>query len=375
MTPAGELTPRQILLNPGPVTLSDRVRGALSRGDWCHREPEFAALMQDINRRLVRVHDGMAERYRSVTLAGSGTAAVEAMLATFAPDTSTTLVVANGVYGERMTRMLEIHGKPHRVAGHPWTAAIDLAGVARHLDAEPAIRHLAVVHHETTTGRLNDLAALGRLCRERQVTLLLDAVSSFGAERIDAVAWNVGALAGTANKCLHGVAGLSFVLGRDDLWAGPAQRAGTLYLDLRSYYGTQHRDGFSPFTLPPQVAFALQEALAEHAEQGGSEARRRTYAARAARIAATLGNLGVRTLLPAADYSAVLWSWQLPAGQDYVPLHDALKADGFVIYAGQGDLGAQIFRIAHMGDIRQDDVDRLCAALGRHLAATPGAAS
>ncbi|MBL8199331.1 MAG: aminotransferase class V-fold PLP-dependent enzyme [Chromatiales bacterium] len=362
---------RQVLLNPGPVTLTDRVRAALARGDWCHREPEFAALIQDINRRLVQVHPGMAPRYRAVTLAGSGTAAVEAMLATFAPDAGATLVIANGVYGERMARMLDAHNKPRRLARHAWTAAVDVAAVARQLEADPAITHLAVVHHETTTGRLNDLATLGALCRERQVTLLLDAVSSFGAEAIDADAWNLGALAGTANKCLHGVAGLSFVLAREDLWSGPACRAGALYLDLRGYHDTQHKDGFSPFTLPVQVAFALQEALAEHAEEGGSDARRRIYAGRAARIAGTLRTAGIETLLAPGDYSSVLWSWQLPPGQGYASLHDALKADGFVIYAGQGDLGAQIFRIAHMGDIRPDDLDRLCAALSRHFGSSP----
>jgi 2-aminoethylphosphonate-pyruvate transaminase len=289
------------------------------------------------------------------------------MLATFAPDAGTTLVVANGVYGERIARMLDAHKKPRRLAHHAWTAAVNVAAVARQLEADPAITHLAVVHHETTTGRLNDLDALGALCRERRITLLLDAVSSFGAESIHADAWNLGALAGTANKCLHGVAGLSFVLARDDLWSGPTYRAGALYLDLRGYYITQHKDGFSPFTLPVQIAFALHEALAEHAEEGGSEARRQRYTARAARIAGTLGAAGVETLLPARDYSSVLWSWQLPAGQSYAGLHDALKADGFVIYAGQDDLGAQIFRIAHMGDIRPDDLDRLCGALGRHL--------
>lgn len=369
---AGSPAPRQILLNPGPVTLTDRVRAALGRGDWCHREPEFAALMQDINRRLVQVHPGMAERYRAVTLAGSGTLAVEAMLATFAPDTGATLVIANGVYGERIARMLDAHGKPRRLASHAWTAPVDIPAVVRQLDADPAITHLVAVHHETTTGRLNDLDALGQLCRERRLTMLLDAVSSFGAERIDPGAWNLGALAGTANKCLHGVAGLSFVLARDDLWAGPPQRAGALYLDLRGYYGTQHKDGFSPFTLPVQVAFAFQEALAEHAEAGGSEARRRSYAARAARIAATLEAAGVAPLLAPGDYSSVLWSWQLPAGHGYASLHDALKADGFVIYAGQGDLGARIFRIAHMGDIRPDDLDRLCGALARYFAGHPG---
>jgi 2-aminoethylphosphonate-pyruvate transaminase len=221
---------------------------------------------------------------------------------------------------------------------------------------------------------LNDVDALGALCRQRRITLLLDAVSSFGAEHIDAAGWNVGALAGTANKCLHGVAGLSFVLARDDLWSGPPQRAGALYLDLHGYHGTQHKDGFSPFTLPVQVAFALREALAEHAEEGGCAARRQTYASRAGRIAATLQAAGVAPLLPPADYSSVLWSWRLPAGQDYGRLHDALKADGFIVYAGQGDLGAQIFRIAHMGDIRPDDLDRLCSALARHLAGNRGPA-
>ena len=359
--------PRQILLNPGPVTLTDRVRAALARGDWCHREPEFAALLGDINQRLAHVHPGMADAYRAVTLAGSGTSAVEAMLATFAPDNRVTLVLANGVYGERMARMLEAHGKPYRLAAQPWTAAIDVAAVNRELEAETAISHVAVVHHETTTGRLNALAELGALCRQRQVTLLLDAVSSFGAEAIEADAWNIGALAGTANKCLHGVAGLSFVLARNELLAGPAYRAGSLYLDLRSYAATQHRDGYSPFTLPVQVAFALREALAEHAEAGGSEVRRRSYLARAARVAATLNAAGLKTLLPESAYSSVLWSWRLPAGTSYARLHDALKAEGFVIYAGQGDLGAQIFRVAHMGDIRPDDLDRLCSALARIL--------
>lgn len=362
-------TPNQrlILLNPGPVTLSARVRNALSAGDWCHREPEFAALIRDINQRLTGVHAGMAADYAAATLAGSGTSAVEAMLASFAPDDAATLVVANGVYGERMQRMLEAHDKPYRVVEQAWTSAIDVAAVERCLAREPSITHLAIVHHETTTGRLNDVAAVGRLCKARRVTLLLDAVSSFGAEQIDAAGWNLGALAATANKCLHGAPGLSFVLARNDLWAGPAQKVGSVYLDLRACHAAQHRDGYSPFTLPVQVAFALHEALLEHAEQGGAEVRRQLYRARAQRIHATLARSGVSTLLPPEDYSSVLWSYQLPADRSYAELHDALKAGGFIIYAGQGDLGRQIFRIAHMGDIQEADLVRLCNALTASL--------
>jgi 2-aminoethylphosphonate-pyruvate transaminase len=361
---------RVILLNPGPVTLSPRVRAALVRGDWCHREPEFAELMQDINARLAGVYPALAG-FTAATIAASGTGAVEAMLASFAPADSETLVVANGVYGERMARMLKAQGKPHRVLKHDWVQAIDTAGIAQALEQPGKITHLAVVHLETTTGRLNDLDRIGALCRERGVTLLLDAVSSFGAERIEGAAWNLGALAATANKCLHGAPGLSFVLASAALWNREPVPAASLYLDLQAYHAGQQDQGYSPFTLPVQVAFALQEALIEHAELGGALARLSTYRQRADRVRAALLAGGVAPLLEDGAGSPVLASWRLPAGRSYESLHDALKALGYVIYAGQGRLGPEIFRIAHMGDIRPEELDRLCAALTR-LGRKPG---
>lgn len=356
---------RQILLNPGPVTLTERVRAALTRGDWCHREPEFAALMQEINTRLAGVHPALRAGYSAATLAASGTGAVEAMLAAFAPEDGATLVVENGVYGERMTRMLEVHRRPHQVLKHGWTDAVDVGAIESALARDPGLTHLAIVHLETTTGRWNDLDAVGRLCRARGVTLLLDAVSSFGALPVESSAWNLGALAATANKCLHGAPGLSFVLASDALWQRQPAAAGSVYLDLRASHAGQHGSGFSPFTLPVQVAFALREALAEHAEQGGTPARFELYRARADRTRAALAAAGVTPLLDPAAYSPVLASWRLPAGRSYEELHGALKALGYVIYAGQGRLGADIFRIAHMGDIRPAELDALCDALTR----------
>jgi 2-aminoethylphosphonate-pyruvate transaminase len=136
-----------------------------------------------------------------------------------------------------------------------------------------------------------------------------------------------------------------------------------VYLDLHAYHRAQHGDGFSPFTQAVQVAFALGEALAEHREQGGWQSRRETYLQRATRIGAALATLGVATLIPASQCSVVLRSYRLPDGVTYQRLHDELKRNGFVIYAGQGQLAASIFRIAHMGDIGNDDIERLCAAL------------
>lgn len=352
-----------ILLNPGPVTLSNRVRAALSRDDWCHREPEFAELTQAINADLVAVYPEMQSSFDAVTLTGSGTGAVEAMLASFAPDHGGTLVLANGVYGERMARMLTVHRKPHQLLQNPWTEPLDLAMVARLLDEHPELTHVATVHHETTTGRLNDLAGLGALCRERELSLLLDAVSSFGAEDIDAEGWNLDALAGTANKCLHGVPGLSFVVASKPLWTRSSPQVGSVYLDLYSYYANQHGEGYSPFTQSVHAAFALSEALAELRESGGWQTRRSIYLERAQIIYEELTSQNITTLLNNKEYSCVLKSYRLPAGLRYAELHDRLKNAGFVIYAGQGEFADAVFRIAHMGEISTDDLAALCAEL------------
>jgi 2-aminoethylphosphonate-pyruvate transaminase len=359
---------RSILLNPGPVTLSDRVRSALTSGDWCHREPEFAALTREINTEIARIYPAMQDGFESVFMTASGTGAVEGMLACFAPETGGTLVVANGVYGERMAGMLAAHGRPHELIKSEWTAPLDVAAVRKALDANPAITHVATVHHETTTGRLNDLDALGVVCVERGLSLLLDGVSSFGAEAIDPAGWNLAAVAGTANKCLHGVPGLSFVVARRDLWTPRAKPAtGSVYLDLFSYYAGQHGEGFSPFTQSIQVAFALREALKELAEAGGREARHDLYRVRAQRIHAALTAENVSALLADADCSTVLRSYHLPDGVTYPELHDALKKEGFIIYAGQGGLDGRIFRVAVMGDIRDSELDELCAVLKSNL--------
>jgi 2-aminoethylphosphonate-pyruvate transaminase len=359
---------RSILLNPGPVTLSARVRAALTSGDWCHREPEFAELTREINAELVTIYPEMRDEFEAVMMTGSGTSAVEAMLVSFAPTIGGTLVVANGVYGERMARILAAHRKPYELLQLPWTSPLDMNEVLRMLDRHPDITHVATIHHETTTGRLNDIDALGAVCRDRNLPMLLDAVSSFGAERIDPTGWNLEALAGTANKCLHGVPGLSFVIAQQRNWARPPPEVSSVYLDLYGYYAGQHGDGFSPFTQSVQVAFALREALAEFQELGGWQARRETYRQRVARAHAELTALNVDSVLNDNEYSCVLRSYFLPASLPYSALHDDLKAQGFVIYAGQGELAERIFRLAYMGDILQADLDALCSALQSAIA-------
>src|ERR671919_2904860 len=100
---------RSVLMNPGPVNVSPRVAHALLRGDLCHREHEFSVLQARIRELLCRAFavDG---DYTAILLTGSGTAALEAAVASSLTPGRKMLVVNNGVYGARMAQMAMIHG-------------------------------------------------------------------------------------------------------------------------------------------------------------------------------------------------------------------------------------------------------------------------
>ncbi|WP_175757389.1 2-aminoethylphosphonate aminotransferase [Burkholderia cepacia] len=344
-----------LLLNPGPVTLTERVRRSLLQPDLCHRESEFFDLQDEARARLVAAYELDPAEWTAALMTGSGTAAVESMIAALVPQNGKLLVIENGVYGERITQIATQYGIAHEVLKHEWMQAPDLAQIAARLDAG-GYSHVAVIHHETTTGRLNDLGAIAGVCRSRGVKMLVDGVSSFGAEAIDFAGGDIDAVAATANKCLHGVPGAAFVIVRRSALAKAASR--TYYLDLGRLAKLQDQRN-TPFTPSVHAYYALVEALREFDEAGGWRARHAHYKALADQAQAGLAARGMPLVLPEGESSVVLRAYRLPQGVTYETLHDGLKARGFVIYAGQGGLSKELFRISTMGAIQAADVDRL----------------
>lgn len=352
---------RTLLLNPGPVTLSERVRQALLRPDICHREAEFSELQNGIRNNLLDVYQLPADVWAAVLLTGSGTAAVEAMLTSVIPDDGHVLIIENGVYGERMTKMAGIHQIQHTTLHHAWDKPVDLAALEKMITQQKP-DYVAVVHHETTTGRLNDIESVAGVCKQAGVPLLVDGVSSFGAETLKFAEWNIAACAATANKCLHGVPGISFVMVKRDQLELTKSHARTVYLDLKQYL--QYQDaGSTPFTQSVQCLYALDEALRELQDAGGWQSRQEQYHRHMKIIREGMIRNGISALLEEPECSCVLQAYNLPKNITYSQLHDQLKDAGFVIYAGQGDFAKNIFRVSAMGDITDNDMQRFVSSV------------
>lgn len=351
-----------ILLNPGPVNVSDRVRQALLRPDICHRESECAELIHGIRQKLLKAFvPGAESDYTAVLLTGSGTAAVEAAVLSSLPEGRRLLVLNNGVYGERLTAM----ANPNRL-GIPelrcdWQVRHDPEQLRLALRRHPEVQAVAMVHHETTTGLINHVKELAEVDDSQNRVLIADSVSGLAGEELDIAGAKLFLVAGTAGKCIQGFPGVSFVLIRkgflERMRTYPKR---TIYLHLPHYYEEQER-GSIPFTPAVQLYYAFDEALNELLAEGVAN-RIQRYKQAATLIRKRMTALGVIALLPPELQSNTITAYHLPTGLSYPVLHDRLKERGYVIYAGQGPLAEKIFRVANMGALTLQNFEGFLAA-------------
>jgi len=347
---------RMILLNPGPANTTEAVKLAMTKPDICPREREFGEVLMRVRNRVTEVvHRG--DTYTSVMFGGSGTAAVEAAIASAVPADGRLLVVDNGAYGTRMAEIARAYGIAYDVASFGVGGLPDPDQIERAL-AATRYTQLAIVHHETSTGMLNPVADIARLCRAHNVEIIVDAMSSYAGIPIDVEAVGIDFLVSSSNKCIQGMAGLGFVICRRDRLNAMRHVPGrSYYLSMAEQHRFLEKSGQMQFTPPVQVVYALDQALTEFFAEGGVGARHARYVANWETLDSGMRSLGFRRLLPEANLSRILTAYIEPDHPNYSfdGMHDRLYARGFTIYPGKG-AQRNTFRLANMGDVHPSDM-------------------
>ena len=345
------------LLCPGPVTTSPRVKAALAGADIAHRDKAFVAVFTRLIERIKRVAD--APEHDVLVVSGGATAATEAVLATFVGADEKMLVVSNGAFGERIAEMAQCLGIHMSHLRYDWGEQIVLEQIQGMLDGDPSIKAVAMVHHETSIARMNPVNEVGRLLAPRHVRFFVDVVSSLGAEDFDMIRSRASVAIGSANKCLHGVAGAAFVIARKDIWKETAHvRPRSMYLDLRRYLAAYKETGQTPFTPAVPAVVALEAALAELEANGGVTARRTRYRALNNRLRSGLLGLGLKLRFAGPGSASSLTVAQLPPGLSFDTFYQDLRQRGFLVYRGKGPVSHDCFLVGNMGDITIETVDK-----------------
>lgn len=366
---------RNILLNPGPATTSDTVKFAQVVPDICPREKEFGDVMEFVSKELTNFV-GSNDKYTTVLFGGSGTASVEAILSSVVDD-GTILIINNGAYGERICEMAEIYNLNYIEFKSSPIEEINLNELEKiikthnsectKLDKYP-ISHIAVVHHETTTGILNDINSIGRICMKYEIDMIVDAMSSFAGIPINMEEMNIKYLASSSNKCIQGMAGISFVITNIECLEKIKNiKLRNLYLNLYKQY-MYFKDNYQMrFTPPVQVLYALKQAILE-AKEETIEKRHERYKACCKILWDGLDKLKLNKLVSEKASSMLLTSIIEPEieGYNFNDLHDYLYSKGFTIYPGKIS-STNTFRIANIGQIYSEDMRKLMEILEEYF--------
>jgi 2-aminoethylphosphonate-pyruvate transaminase len=357
----------KLLFTPGPLTTSRTVRQAMLR-DLGSRDSEFIAVVREVRRALLEIGGG-GNAYEAVLVQGSGTFGIESVVSSAIPRNGKLLVVINGAYGKRIARMAEVHGIPCVVQSYAEDTLPDVGAVESALASDGAITHVAMVHSETTTGLVNPIEAVGRVVRAAKRSFIVDAMSSFGAIPIDLERCAIDYVVSSANKCIEGVPGFSFVIARREPLVASEGCARSLSLDLHAQWRGLEKDGQFRFTPPTHAILGFHQALRELPDEGGVEARGARYRACQKVLADGMKELGFAAYLRPELQGPIITTFRYPAHPKFhfEAFYEGLSDRGFAIYPGKLT-NADCFRIGSIGRIFESDVLNLLAAIRDVLA-------
>ncbi|MCD8350298.1 MAG: 2-aminoethylphosphonate--pyruvate transaminase [Planctomycetaceae bacterium] len=358
-----------ILFTPGPLTTSPTVKQAMLR-DLGARDDRFLELVREIRTKLLTLAEVPADDYEVVLMQGCGSMGVEATLQTAVPRSGKFLVVANGAYGRRMAEMAKAMSVEHHVLQYAENTPANPDDIDRILTQDKTLTHVAVVHCETTSGIFNPIGAIGKTVSDHGRSYIVDAMSSFGAAPIAVEEWGIDWLISSANKCIEGVPGFSFVIARKEALQRCEGNARSLCLDLYAQYMDMRRNGQFRFTPPTHAILAFHQALIEHESEGGCVGRMNRYKENNKLLRREMREIGFQEYLPEDEQGWIITSYLYPSHPlfSFSSFYDRLRDEGFVIYPGKvGD--ADVFRVGNIGRIAAADILSLTAAMRRVLAA------
>lgn len=347
------------LLTPGPLTTTDSVKRVMLE-DHCTWDDDYKQITQKIRKELVEIACASEEKYTAVLMQGSGSFGVESVITSVVGKDQKLLIVSNGAYGERMVDIAEHADISHEVYRVAYDQIPAAEKVEELLHADPKITHVVMVHSETTSGILNDIASVTKAVKAAGCTMIVDAMSSFGGVEIPVEELGIDFLISSANKCIQGVPGFSFIICSREKLLQSEGKARSLSLDLFDQWKTMEKDGKWRFTSPTHTVLAFAKALEEFKAEGGAAARSKRYYDNNRLLIRKMRALGIRTYIGEEHQGPIITTFLYPQHHSFsfAEMYKFVKERGYAIYPGKLT-DVDTFRIGNIGEIYEEDIQKL----------------
>ena len=354
------------LLTPGPLTTSQETKLAMLY-DWGSRDTDFIEINRRFRKQLLEMASA-EPTHVCVPMQGSGTFIVEAVLGSLIPPEGKALILINGAYGRRMTKMMDYLKREYLVHETPEDTVPILTQLDSTLARDSKISHVLVVHCETTSGILNPIDEIADIVARHARSLLIDAMSAFGAIPLEANQIRFDAVMASSNKCLEGIPGMGFALIRKDALERSKGNAHSLSLDLYDQWKNMETTSQWRFTPPTHVIVAFDKALQQFLEEGGVIGRNKRYVENCRILIDGMSRLGFETLLPPQLQAPIIITFKMPEDPkfDFSDFYERVKEKGFVLYPGKLTV-APSFRIGCIGHLFEDDMRQALGAIEKTM--------
>lgn len=349
---------KERLFTPGPVMVPEDVLLEMARPIKHHR----TAWYRDMHREVCELLQYLFQTNSPcLTFTGSGTSAMEAVIAGCCPAGHKALVVRNGKFAERWAKECVTFDIDHTNLDLEWGTGAKADDIAKAMDADDKIDTVIVVHSETSTTALSDVGGIAKVTRDRGALLLVDGITAVGAIEVKMDDWGVDAYVTGSQKALMLPPGLGFAAVGARAWERiESGKTPTLYCDLKAY--RKSLDTFdAPYTPAVTLVRGALQVLRGVKERGLESIWTETaMLARATRAAAEALGLQVFAKDAVDSVTAIV----LPDGLDEPKLRAAMRnKHGFSVAGGQGDLKGRIIRLSHMGYVDAFDTLGAIASL------------
>jgi len=340
---------QRILMGPGPSDVPPRVLQAMSAPCIGHLDPYFLETMnetQELLRYLFQTKNAL-----TIPVSGTGSAGMETCFVNLIEPGDEVVVCVNGVFGTRMSDIVNRLGGTLIRVDEQWGRAIDPDKVRDAVKGKSP-KVLAVVHAETSTGACSPIEDLSAIAKEIGALFLVDMVTSLGGMEVALDRMGIDAAYSGTQKCISCPPGLSPISFSDRAMEALKSRKGPVvswYLDMSmvgSYWGAERK---YHHTAPINMIYALREALRIIAEEG-LEARWTRHKVNHKALVAGVEAMGLEMLVPEAERLPMLNTIKIPEGADDLKVRKALLSDfGIEIGGGLGDLAGKVWRVGLMG--------------------------
>lgn len=342
---------RRYLMTPGPSPVPAVIREALACEIMHHRTEEFIEILKEINEGLKYV---FCTKNAVLTFASSGTGAMEAAVTNLFSPKDKVLIIVGGKFGERWVEIaknfcLDIIQMSVESGNSP-----AVTGVKKILDENKDIKAVFTTLCETSTATVFDIKGIGALTKDKNILLIVDAISGLGQDELLTDEWGVDVVVSGSQKGFMLPPGLSFIS------VSEKAKGFMKNSNLPKYYFSltkalkAYEKNDTPFTPAVSLIVGLKTSInlikKDGIENMWANFKKMSQGAQQAALAL---NLRVFSKFPSSSLTAIV----APAGINAKDIVKKMRKEyGVSIAAGQGELEQKIFRIAHMGWINEQDL-------------------